>query len=76
MKNKYVSPVSEIFSAEMNQVICASVSLNGVVGQDGNFADEKPNNNGMPDFGGYIDGDDEGPASSSKELDLWGDFEW
>ena len=75
MKKIYVRPVLETYSAEMGQMVCASYGVKGVVGQDGDFETEKPNGeDGMPGFGGYIDGEEEGPASTAKAFDLWGDF--
>jgi hypothetical protein len=74
MKKIYVRPVLETYSAEMGQMVCASYTVKGVVGQDGDYEGEKPNKDGMPDFGGYIDDDDEGPASTAKVFDLWGDW--
>lgn len=76
MKKIYVSPVSEIYSAEMGEMICASKNdPNGVVGSDGVFGTEYPNkDNGDPNFNGYIDNEDEDIVSTAKEFDLWGDW--
>ncbi|MBR5038049.1 MAG: hypothetical protein IKX65_04935 [Prevotella sp.] len=76
MKKIYVSPVSEIYSAEMGEMICASKNdPNGVVGSDGPFGTEYPNGgNGDPNFNGYIDDPNAGPPSTAKEYDLWGDW--
>ena len=74
MKKIYVRPVSEIYAAELGQMVCASRRSNGVVGNDGPFAMEDPNNNGQPDFEGYIDDPNEDIVVSAKEFDLWGDW--
>lgn len=69
MKKIYIRPALEIFGAELNQMVCASID--GVVGQGGNYELEHPNNNGEPGFGGYVE---DGPPSTAKEFDLWGDW--
>ena len=69
MKKIYIRPALEIYGAELGQMVCASIE--GVVGQGGNFEDENPNNNGEPGFGGYVE---DGPPSTAKEFDLWGDW--
>ena len=71
MKKLYVRPALEIYGTELGQMVCASID--GVVGQGGNFEDENPNNNGQPGFGGYVE---DGPPSTAKEFDLWGDLDW
>lgn len=78
MKKIYVSPMTECYSAEMGQMVCASVTVNGIVGVNGSYNAEQPNGGeDMPGFGGYVGGgEDDGPASTAKELDLWGDFDW
>ena len=78
MKKIYVSPMTECYSAEMGQMVCASVTVNGIVGVNGSYNAEQPNGGeDMPGFGGYVGGgEDDGPESTAKELDLWGDIEW
>ena len=82
MKKIYVRPVSEIYDAEMGEVICGASQIlqNGNVGgQDGqgpnDFDDSDPNNkkNGGPGLGEVITTTD-GPGSSAKEFNLWGDW--
>ena len=76
MKKIYVRPVSEIYAAEMGEMICASKNdPNGVVGSDGKYGTEDPNkNNGDPNFNGYIDNPDEDIVTTAKEFNLWGDW--
>ncbi len=73
MKRVYISPVTERYSSETGQMICASI--NGIVGANGPYNGENPNGGeDMPGFGGYT-GED-GPPSTAKEFDLWGDLDW
>lgn len=82
MKKIYVRPVSEIYDAEMGEVICGASQLlqNGNVGGQGgqgpnDYDKNGPNNEltGGSDFGEVINTSN-GPGSSAKEFDLWGDW--
>lgn len=77
MKRLYISPVTEVLAAEAEGMVCASVKRYGVVDgdNDGDFYGEQPNDGGLPSGVIEVDGDD-GPPSTAKEFDLWGDFEW
>lgn len=75
MKKIYMSPETVLYSAEMEQMVCAVSNVNGIVGANGSYNAEQPNGGeDMPGFGGYVGAD--GPESTAKELDLWGDFDW
>lgn len=78
MKKIYVCPVTDIIGAEAEGMICASIIRKGVIdgNNDGNFYTENPNTDaGLPSNVTEVGGD-EGPESTAKELDLWGDFDW
>ena len=78
MKRLYISPVTEVLAAEAEGMVCASVKRYGVVDgeNDGENYDERPNaNGGLPSEVVEVGGDD-GPPSTAKEFDLWGDFDW
>lgn len=75
MKKIYMSPETVLYSAEMEQMVCAVSNVNGIVGVNGSYNAEDPNGGeDMPGFGGYVGAG--GPESTAKELDLWGDFDW
>ena len=78
MKKIYVRPVSEIYDAETVEVICGAskYTSNGNVGSGGTDEHdiEDPNGpQGGPGFGEVINTPN-GPGSSAKEFDLWGDW--
>ena len=76
MKKIYVSPVSEIYAAEIGEMICASKNdPNGITGPGGLYGGENPNGGqDEPGFAGYIEDPNEDIVVTAKEFDLWGDW--
>lgn len=73
MKKIYVRPVSEIYAAELGQMVCASQrSFGYTADSESAFNEEDPQPNGTDTEVIEVWGD--GPASTSKEFDLWGDW--
>ena len=78
MKKIYICPETEVIEAEAEGVVCASIKRYGVVDgeNDGENYDENPNGpGGLPSEVVEVGGND-GPPSTAKEFDLWGDFDW
>lgn len=78
MKRVYVKPALELVNTEAEKGFCGAsqnYDPNGLVGPGGEYNGDPPNGGeDIPGFGGYT-GDD-GPGSTAKEFDLWGDFDW
>ena len=79
MKKVYVAPALELVKTVAEQGFCGASyqnnDPNGLVGPGGEYNGENPN--GAPDepgFGGYVD--DDGPGTTAKEFNLWGDYDW
>lgn len=75
MKKIYICPETEVIEAEAEGVVCASIKRYGVVDgeNNGEYYGEYPNDGGLPSEVKEVDGDD-GPPSTAKEFDLWGDW--
>lgn len=79
MKKVYVAPALVLVATEVEQGFCGAShhnnDPNGLVGPGGDYGGEYPNGGqDEPGFGGYVD--DDGPGSTAKEFNLWGDFDW
>lgn len=77
MKKIYVAPALELVKTEVEQGFCGeshhSNNPNGITGPGGLYGGDPPNGGqDQPGFGGYVGPD--GPGSSAKEFDLWGDW--
>lgn len=74
MKKLYIRPVSEKFNTELGQMICASTKGFGYTSDpEGlyNTEDPQPTGTDTPVTELY---EDDGPASTAKEFNLWGDW--
>lgn len=74
MKKIYVRPVSEMYDAEIGEMICASNKVYGYTSDPQglyNLEDPQPTGEDTPVTVLYEDG---GPGSTAKEFNLWGDW--
>ena len=74
MKKIYIRPVSENYTTELGQMICASAKGYGYTSDpESSYNMEDPQLSGTETPVIEIDGPG-GPGSSAKEFDLWGDW--